>query len=57
MNGNGNLANDPNVKSAVASILAKGRAEILDRGWIQKTIDPLDRMYVHALGEKEIKGL
>jgi hypothetical protein len=53
---NGNLANDSEVKSAMASILAEGRTQILDRGWIEKTVDPLSRMYIHALGEKEIRG-
>jgi hypothetical protein len=56
MNSNGNLANEPEAKSAIANILAEGRAQILDRGWIEKTIDPLNRMYIHALGEKEIRS-
>ncbi len=54
---NGSLDAGPDVKSAIANILAEGRAQILDRGWIEKTVDPLNRMYIHALGEKQIRGL
>ena len=53
----GNLAKDPNVKLAVVNLLTEGRAAIVDRSWIEGTVDPLDRMYIHALGEKELKSV
>jgi hypothetical protein len=52
---NGNLGNDSELNSAIANLLTEGRAEILDRGWIEKTVDPLNRMYIHALGENELR--
>jgi len=53
----GSLAGLPHLKSAIANILAAGRAQVSGRGWIDKTLDPLSRMYIHALGETEIRGL
>jgi hypothetical protein len=52
----GNLAELPHLKSAIANIFAAGRTQVSDRGWIEKTVDPLNRMYIHVLGEKEIRG-
>jgi hypothetical protein len=51
----GKLTNDLGVTLAVANLLAEARSEIVDRGWIEKTVDPFDRMYIHALGEKELR--
>lgn len=55
INSNRALANDPDVKFAIANIFAAGRRQILARCWIEKGVDPLDRMYVHSLGEKAIR--
>jgi len=52
---NGNLDSDPELKSAIVNVLTEGRAQIIDQGWIEKTVDPFNRMYIHALGENELR--